>query len=287
MRHFISVALALICIINSGSAKQDVLALPAVPADLTQPADRATYILTHFWDDLDFTDSSRSHNESLMEQAFADFLSIFPHAPENAREQAVDILLQKAQVDPVCYNTIRKLSELYLYETDSPYLNEPFYTIFLEKFDGSPLLEEGDDLRIQAQLNDIRKNGPGSKAPDFGFTLRNGQPSTLYTYPSSGEIMLIFYNPDCGHCDHVIEALRNYDKLNDDIRQGHVTVMAIYSGDDRNLWEQTATKLPENWTVGYETGTLEEEDIYSFRSYPSIYILTPDRTVLQKNLSLQ
>lgn len=44
----------------AGAMGADELPLPAVPAEMTVPADRAGYILLHFWDAMDFDDAGRS-----------------------------------------------------------------------------------------------------------------------------------------------------------------------------------------------------------------------------------
>ncbi len=56
----------------------DELPLPAVPAEMTVPADRAGYILLHFWDAMDFDDADRSLDRDFMGQNMANFLSVFP-----------------------------------------------------------------------------------------------------------------------------------------------------------------------------------------------------------------
>lgn len=286
MKKFISVFFLGTCLLLVACSGKVGLTLPEVPKEITVPAERADYALIHFWDDLDFSDTKRSHNDKLMEQAFSDFITIFPNASEDARKEAVANLLKKAEVDKKAFTKIRRLAESYLYYPDSPYLNEEYYEIFLENFDGSPLLEQFDAVRGKAQLQEIKKNSPGSKAPDFEFTLRSGQETTLYGYPASGNILLVFYDPDCDHCEKVIKKLKGDKTLNREIADGKTTVIAVYSGKDKKLWDKTAPNMPENWVVGYEPGTLDMEDIYIIRRYPSIYLLTPDRTILKKNLQV-
>ena len=53
------------------------LPLPVVPAMLTQPVDRVIYIIDHFWDGLDFADTTMSRDTRLIEQSFADYTSLF------------------------------------------------------------------------------------------------------------------------------------------------------------------------------------------------------------------
>ena len=73
----------------AGAMGADELPLPAVPAEMTVPTDRAGYILLHFWDAMDFDDADRSLDRDFMGQNMANFLSVFPHARESDRRAAV------------------------------------------------------------------------------------------------------------------------------------------------------------------------------------------------------
>ena len=52
---------------------------------LTASEERAEYIISRFWDGMDFADTLRSRDRQFMEQNFVNFLSLFPHARQEAR----------------------------------------------------------------------------------------------------------------------------------------------------------------------------------------------------------
>ena len=72
------------------------LPLPEVPAGMTAPEERASYILSRFWDGMDFTDTLRSHNRPFMEQNFVNFLSLFPHARPKTLPTRIGNLLKRS-----------------------------------------------------------------------------------------------------------------------------------------------------------------------------------------------
>lgn len=262
------------------------LPLPGIPSTITAPADRADYLLNHFWDELDFNDTILSRDHLFVEQAFSNFVSVFPYATPEARHSAVITLLDKAKADPTAYGMLRDITEEYLYSPDSPVYSEVFYLLFLNEYENSPLLDEAAKTRIRAQKESVMKNFPGTKAADFGFTTREGKSSTLHT-AADGDILLVFFDPGCENCTELVKFLsanRNFSKA---VAEGRITLLAIYSGSDETQWRRKAATMPGEWIVGIEPGTLEEEDIYEFRTMPTIYLLDKDKNVVLKDLTDQ
>lgn len=260
------------------------LPLPNVPATLRTPSERANYIVSHFWDAMEFSDTLRSHNSMFMEQNFSNFISIFPYASEQARQDAVGILLHKAEADSAGYVLLRDIAEKYLYEPSSPMLSEEFYILFLEQFVKSPILGEHGAMRLYRQLDAVHKNRPGMTAADFAFTTRKGNNTTLHETDSEGDLLLIFYDPDCEHCKEVMGELQADKALSDAVTSGRTKVVAIYSDDNYDLWKRTADGLPAEWMVGCDGGTLQENGSYVLRAMPTLYLLDHDKKVIAKDI---
>lgn len=260
------------------------LPLPSVPTTLKTPTERANYIINHIWDAMDFRDTLRSHNQAFMEQNFSNFISLFPYAEEQPQRAAVAALLDKAEADSAAYVLLKNIAEKYLYELSSPMYSEDYYIIFLERYANSVILGEHGTLRPRRQLDAARKNRPGTTAADFTYTTRHGDSTTLYQTTAKGDLLLMFYDPDCEHCKEVMGELQANETLSNAIALGKITVLAIYSGDDRDLWKRTASSLPANWTVGYETGTLQENGSYVLRAMPTLYWLDSNKKVLLKDV---
>ena len=100
------------------------LPLPDVPATLREPAERAAFIIGHFWDAMDFGDTLRSRDAAFMEQNFSNFISVFPYAAAEAQRAAVGSLLRRAEADSDAYVLLADIAEKYLYEPNSPMLAE-------------------------------------------------------------------------------------------------------------------------------------------------------------------
>ena len=260
------------------------LPLPQVPAILQKPADRANYIITHFWDAMDFQDTLRSYNRDFMEQNFSNFISVFPYADEQAQRTAVKTLLDMAEKDSSAYVLLRDIAEKYLYNPNSPMLSEDYYIFFLEGFVNSAVLGEYGTLRLRRQLDAARKNRPGMTAADFTYVTRDGNNNTLYKTDADGDLLLIFYDPDCEHCKEIMGELQASQALSNIMASGKLKVLAVYSGEDYDLWKRTAPSLPDSWMVGYESGALQESGAYVLRAMPTLYLLDHSKKVILKDV---
>ena len=259
------------------------LPLPKVPMTLREPADRADYIITHFWDAMDFRDTLHSHNMAFMEQNFSNFISVFPYANEAAHAAAVDSLMHKAEADSTAYTMLADIAEKYLYDLNSPVSSEAFYLLFLRQIINSPIMASNHrTTRLLYRLEALEKNRPGMTAADFSYVTRDGRQTTLHSTKHKGDLLLIFYDPDCEHCKEIMERLRKDTTLKRMVADRKLAVLAIYSGDDHDLWVKTAPSLPDSWTVGYEPGTMQENGSYVLRAMPTFYLLD-NKKVIQKD----
>lgn len=302
MKHILNIALVALLLLACGNNRAaqnaaaaetkpavDTLAdlelpLPVLPATLTDPSARAAYIIEHYWDAMDFRDTLRSHNVDFVEQNFANFVSVFPYADAQSQRNAAGRLLDCAKVDKEAYLLVAETAEKYLYDPNSPMLSEDYYMLFLEHLASSPVLDEYETVRYVWQLDAAKKNRPGMRAADFSYVTPEGRRRTLRETPCGSELLLIFYDPDCGHCKEIITALTEERLLNEMTADGRITVLAVHSGEQKSLWEETASQLPAGWLKGYESGLLQESGAYVLRAMPTIYLLNSRKEVVLKDV---
>ena len=262
------------------------LPLPDVPSSLRTPETRANYIVSHFWDALDFkTDTLKTRNTDFMERNLANYLSLFPIADTAALVSAVETLTANAAKDAPSLSVLIELTGKYLYEPESPVYNEEHYGIFLDAFLHAPV-HEYERMRLTDRQKLIRKNRPGTVAADFTYETPAGERMRMRETGKGKPLLLLFYEPDCGHCMEVMEELTKMESLNTMVNRGKLTVLAVFPGfDDRETWRRTIGNLPPVWKVGFNDGTIYTEELYATRRMPTLYLLDEHRRVVARNLS--
>lgn len=260
----------------SVSAQVRELALPNVPDSITKPADRADYVMLHFWDGMDFSDTTLTAENDFMEQNFVNYLSLFPHAHTECLPTNVNEFLDRAAADVNAYSVVYHLAEKYLNNTDSPMRDEGYYILFLNHAVDRGALGEADRERAKFRLEMAVKNRPGTTAPDFRVVTRQGEEITLRSLLKDGDNIVIFYDPDCDHCSEVMSEIASAP-----IQQS-ANIIAIDAEEDRQLWDDTNSHLPSEWTVAFALDPIQDDELYIFPEMPTIYILDGDATIKVK-----
>lgn len=124
------------------------------------------------------------------------------------------------------------------------------------------------------------KNLPGSLAHDFQFVTKEGACETLHHLETNGEILLMFYDPDCDHCTQTIDTLIKSPL------PGDITVIAIDIMEDRDLWEKTKGEMPGNWITGFALDPILDDETYILDEMPALYLLDRNKKIILKDATL-
>ncbi len=261
------------------------LPLPQIPAHITVPEQRAAYIVTHFWDSMDFADTTLSHDTAFIEQNFANFASLFPLIDTRTTLSGAAVaLMKKAEANRTAYNLLAETADKYLYDPESPMLSEEAYIPFLEAITGSPFIDNALRARYTAQLEDACKNRQGTTAVDFDMITRAGKKTTLLKECAGATaVILMFYDPECDNCSRIISHMDNDGALHAALTSGRVRIIAVYPDGDEDMYATAAGKIPGKWIDAINPGgKITEQELYSLRAMPSIYLLDVKGTVIIK-----
>ena len=254
------------------------LPLPALPEGLTQPEERAAYLLAHFWDDMDFNDCRLSLDTAFMEQNFANFAALFDYADSAAMAHGASVLLDKAATSGEAFDFLNAIIDKYLYDPESPMYNEEYYTHFLRALLAGNRLDDAGRERARYRLETAMKNSRGTRAADFRYVMRGGGEGMLSEFCRDHEMtLLLFYDPDCENCKAMIERLRHT------AFPPGTAILAIDTEDNRPQWERTCASLPAGWTVGYALDPILDNETYVLPAMPVIYLLDSGAMVLAKD----
>lgn len=217
--------------------------LPAVPSTLRTPAARAAYITLHYFDAIDFA-GPQMCDSAYVEQGFATFAAVLNLAADSAQTAAIHHLVSLPANEWIDF-----FAEKYWAEDTSPQRNDRAFLCFLKgRAETSP--------RAKFLYAEFSKGKVGTAAPAFTFLNREGKRQSMQAAKPEA---ILFYNPDCDHCQQAIAQLRD-----------STHVLAIYGGNDKALWLRTCHTLPAQWTVGYAPQVAEQ---YYIPKMPYLYHL--------------
>lgn len=263
------------------------ITLPAIPAMMTAPEQRADFLVKHYWDNVNFADTNYIHHPEVTEQAWADYCDILNHVPLETAQEAMRKTIERTNVDKKVFTYITDLADKYLYDPNSPMRNEEFYIPVLDAMLDSPLLEEIEKVRPKARRELAQKNRIGTKALNFNYTLASGAQGSLYQLQAE-YILLFINNPGCHACTETIDALRNAPIINQLLEQKRLTVLSIYPDEELDEWRKHLNEFPQEWINGYDKKfAIKEQQLYDLKAIPTLYLLNKEKTVLLKDATAQ
>lgn len=124
--------------------------------------------------------------------------------------------------------------------------------------------------RVMYLLENIRKNRAGAEIADIELAIPDGENSTLHSkiteMASRGaeEVVVLFYDPDCGECSRAISELS----------ASGAAVVAVSITDE-------VKPLPAEWISSMAADPDELDDKYYLPEMPEIYRVTPAGIILQ------
>ncbi len=277
---------------STGIIVSDTFLLPHIPEVITDPAERAKYLVMHYWDRFDFGCRDLIQRPEISEQAFVDYINILGYVPTEEVDASLGYTLRKAEVDTIMYLHFIQLFEKYFYDPNSPFRNEELYLPVLQEVIHSPLLTEEMRSRYEFQQIMANKNRVGASASDFTYTVSSGQSFRLYDLKSE-YILLMFTDPGCSTCEAVTGRLRSSKELNDALAlnsatRSMLTVIEIYPDSDLQEWNAHLSEMPRHWVNGYDkSGEIEAKRLYDIKAFPTLYLLDRDKKVLLKDTSIE
>ncbi len=218
--------------------------------------------LLSYWDNVDADNLS----EDSLEQQIVDYLYLAGHLNRVDREKIWLDFYRRIKEHP------NKTVVDYLGEPDSPLYSHALLEEYLIN-----LMRCAEDkteyMRTEYLLKNIRKNRVGEKISDIKILKDNQEISLNHLIKETGSVCLImFYDPDCSSCDAEFGKLNNIDPTSIEI------ITISISG--------TAKIVNESWISALVADVGEFDDKFYYTSLPSIYIVSQNGLILQKDVML-
>ncbi|WP_437920443.1 DUF5106 domain-containing protein [Sphingobacterium sp. LRF_L2] len=244
-------------------------------------------VLKRYWSGYDFGNAENINNPEKGEQALVDFINLFPQTSIEDVSLAIKSMFSQAKHSPKAIDFLKKQTEKYLYDPNSPMRNDSYYEPVLEYLLDSARLEPADRLRMEARLIMIRKNKPGTVASDFSYVLADGTKGNLHSFEAQ-TTLLFFYEPGCSHCEEAIAQLKDLTFFNELISRKQLRVLAVYPFGERSIWKDYQANLPSNWVNAF----VDKDDMfinekYDLKATPTIFLLDDKKRVILKDTDVQ
>lgn len=268
--------------------------MPEIPPIYTDEQERVKYLVAHYWDKFDFTDTTLIHMPEVTEQAFVNFLQVLPYVSQAEVAKGISGMLDKAlSADSLMFACFTELYDKYLYNPNSPMLNEELYIHVLNYIVNSPRISEIDKMRPAFRLEMALKNRVGSVATDFTYTLPSGKKGKLSGINADYTI-LFFNNPDCDACRTIkteVETSGLMKKLLHAKSQGKqkkLVFLSVFPDPDLEIWRRMLPEQPKEWMCTYDDGqVITKERLYDLRAIPTFYLLDENKKILLKDVPFQ
>lgn len=259
---------------------------PQIPAMLSTAEDRKAYLLTHYWEQLDFADTTLVNNRDVTEQGFVNFIALL--AEENTPEELIRESLKNwgTRFLPEIHarKVLTQMADDYWYNPNSPFYNERLYGLYLETLLSQLPQEDAMRFSYQFKLELLKRNQVGKLATDFQYELSDGTRRSLKATPVKGNrLLLLFYDPECESCHEVLLQMAADKALAAAVKAGQISVLAIYTEGNEDAWRKNLPDMPAGWMVGMDREVVKNEVLYDLKAMPSLYLLDGKKQVLLKD----
>lgn len=261
--------------------------MPDIPSAIAKPEQRIEYLLMHYWDKVNFSDTTWIIKSSY-EQAFVNYIDLYNRASNRQIKASVDQLITKSLIQPTIFTWFSNIFQQYLYDVNSPMYNEEHYAIVLESLLVNPGVDGLSKSRYAYQLVEFNKNRIGTIASDFKFINSRGQIKQLRDIKLPYTV-IFFYDPECDDCKYAKQQLEKSDLINTLIANKKLTILAMYPYGDIAAWKENVRNIPTTWVNAYDASTdlIVKEKLYAIRAIPSFYLLDWKHQVLLRDASVE
>jgi len=263
---------------------------PAVPASLgAQTMAAYDFKVAHFWDNYDLADA-RILRTPFFAPRFDYYLKrlILPRE-DKLREALLPLLARAEQSDAVLHFMVSHVWKM-LASSGIMGIDNLGYELvtryYLTGRMGTLSLQQQNTLEEYVlHTKDCRV---GHKAKDIQLSSWQEGEGELSLYHMDAQcIVLLFWDPDCSHCQEAITFLRDVIAMK--YKSSEVLIFAVNIQGDLALWRKVImTEDLTDWYHGYQPyGEADFMLSYGIQSTPCIYLLDEEKTIVAKQVEIK
>lgn len=237
-----------------------------------------TEVMSGYWDDVDFKDTTLVSSKIFSDKMVSYFYSFTDgdeHRFDSLSMTGLRVLLDKAKVNMRAYEYVLEFA-LNGYASMGRDVVVDYLLNYPQLAEGEITMEEG--LRLDSITEPYQKVKVGAQAPDFKGTTVDGKSYILYDSQAS-HILVVFWSTDCEYCHDFLTQIRKHLDLKSDFE---LVTFALADDKDEVTKEAKKMRLP-----GYHFYDELRWDSKAFLDYhitstPTVFVLDENKTIVCK-----
>jgi peroxiredoxin len=246
------------------------------------------YIQQHYFDNIDFSDSGYVRSPFFRNKLLKYFDAYVSPQPDSIMK-AIDFVLNKARANADMYQFC--LNELFIKYAKSEIMGyDAIYVYMAEKYylsGDAPWASEKGLTELRDRVEAIKPTLIGKTAPNFIVQDSTGKNISFHDFISKNKYnILVFWNSDCGHCQHEIPVLNRL--YNDSLKILGVNVFSVSTEQTDSSFRAFAAKnCSLEWQTGADLhGVSAFRKEYDVTATPKVFIITKDYKIIAKNIPM-
>ena len=244
------------------------------------------YFKSHFWDGTDFTDDRLLRTPIFHNKLKKYFDQVLVQKPDTIIKE-IDLYIEKARPNAEMFKYMvwfatnhYETSEIMGFDIIFVHVIDTYYVTGQASWTNQTVLEN-----LIKKANKIRPLLIGQKAPNMIMLDTNNQLVSMHNL-NSDYLILLFWDPDCGHCEQEIPKLKEfYDNYKE---KYNLEIFSVCSDTSLVKWKKAIKKREMNWinVDGPRTLTGDYHEQYDITTTPVIYILNRKKEIIAKHLRM-
>lgn len=263
-----------------------------VPAGTSNPDSllhfkRAWYMKDHYFDNIDLADSRIMRTPFFHAKLERYFNQILIPVPDTVTNQAIR-LIERARTDKEMFRYMVQF--IFNFANNSQIMGMDATMVALaDKYylNGEAYWASDEFMtNLRKRVEEIRPTLLGKVAHDLKMEGLNGQFYRLHEI-NAPLTVVVFYEPDCGHCKKEIPQL--YNQVFEPYQNKGVKFFVVYNLHDRNKWEEFINEHGMiGWINVYDPyHRTQFRNYYDIKSTPMIFVLDKNKRIIAKRIDVQ
>ena len=265
----------------------DVPKVPVLPNGRPDSTFGYRYYKSHFWDGTDFTDDRLLRTPVFHNKLKKYFDNLVVQNPDSVIRE-VDAFIEKSRPNPEMFKYLIWFMT-YRYENPEYMGFDKVFVHIVDKYyvtGQTTWITPSVNENVIKKANKIRPLLIGQKAPNMIMQDTNNQLVSMHNI-SADILLLLFWDPDCGHCEKEIPVLKEFYDQNK-VKYGF-EIFAVCSDTSLVKWKTSIKKKRMNWinVDGPRTLTGDYKAQYDIISTPIIYLLDKKKEIIAKHIPVE